>query len=55
MPSSVICIYIYIIPDGFTAVNKNPCIGKPSKVFMSGSEGDLTNVESKLRDLVRIC
>ena len=54
-----IYIYIYIhththiiVPDGFTAVNKNPCIGKPSTKFMSGWAGDLTNVESKSRDLV---
>ena len=33
-------------------VNKNPCIGKPSKKFISDWEGELINVESKLRDLV---
>ena len=40
-----------IIPDGFT-VNKNPCIGKPSKKLMSGWESELLNVESKLCNLV---
>ena len=40
-----------IIRDGFT-INKNPCIGKPSKKLMSDWEGELINVESKLRELV---
>ena len=40
-----------IIPDGFT-VNKNPCIGKPSKKLISDWEGELINIESKLHDLV---
>ena len=46
-----VCIAYSIIPDGFT-VNKNPCIGKPSKKLISDWEGELLNVESKLRDLV---
>ena len=29
-----VCSAYSIIPDGFT-VNKNPCIGKPSKKLMS--------------------
>ena len=46
-----VCDAYSIIPDGFT-VNKNPCIGKPSKKLMSDWESELLNVESKLRDLV---
>ena len=46
-----VCSACSIIPDGVT-VNKNPCIGKPSKKLMSDWEGELINVESKLRDLV---
>ena len=39
------------IPDGFN-VNKNPCIGKPSKKFVPDWKGQLNNVESKLYNLV---
>ena len=46
-----VCSACSIIPDGVT-VNKNPCIGKPSKKLMSDWEGELINVESKLCDLV---
>ena len=46
-----VCSAYSIIPDGFT-VNKNPYIGKPSKKLMSDWEGELINVELKLRDLV---
>ena len=46
-----VCSAYSIIPDGFT-VNENPCIGKPRKKFISDWEGELVNVESKLRDLV---
>ena len=46
-----VCSSYSIIPDGFT-VNKNPCIGKPSKKLMSDWEGELIIVESTLRDLV---
>ena len=47
-------LYIYKSIDLYLYIHiyKNPCIGKPSKKLMSGWEGELTNVESKLRDLV---
>ena len=35
-----VCSACSIIPDGVT-VNKNPCIGKPSKKLMSDWEGEL--------------
>ena len=46
-----VCSGYSITPDNFTG-NKNPCIGKPSKKFRSDWEGELINVELKLRDLV---